>query len=93
MKTYRSLFFFTPPCLNIVFITKCTYIVPVCVSECVCASTHRLHAYVRETLYYQCGSLVQRKTVEMISRAQTSNTRGQLSYGASIDCKNKGSDG
>lgn len=26
----------------------------------------------------------------MISRAQTSNTRGQLSYGASIDCKNKG---
>lgn len=31
--------------------------------------------------------------VEMISRAQTSNTRGQLSYGASIDCKNKGRGG
>lgn len=30
------------------------------------------------------------KTVEMISRAQTSNARGRLSYDASIDCKNKG---
>lgn len=41
------------------------YIVPVCVCQwmCMCARahTHHLRACVRETWYYQCGSLVQRK--------------------------------
>lgn len=36
------------------------------------------------------GPGIEMKTVEMISRAQTSNARGRLSYDASIDCKNKG---
>lgn len=64
-----------------------------------CARTRHLHACVRETRYYQRGSVVpntaplkrkEKKMLEMISRTQTSNTGGRLSYGASIDCENKG---
>lgn len=63
MKSYRSLFFFFTHVIPLSQSFLCILCLYACVSECVCvcAHTHHLHACVRETWYYQCGSLVQRK--------------------------------
>lgn len=74
------------------FLSWSVVILRLCV--CVCLRAH----VVRAPLFMRRGIIsvvhwFNKKMVEMISRAQTSNTRGRLSYGASIDCKNKGGGG
>lgn len=82
------------PSISILFLLLSVYnlCLWICVSACVSSCVHTSF-----TGLCSCNAVLSvwfaastKKRVEMISRAQTSNTRGRLSYGASIDCKNKG---